>query len=124
MLVKKMKIKNGFVITLLCLCFFINSCGKQPDTTACDPEKLKPVVTEFLESQFILAPINCVEFVKYDSKKDAYEFYVNFNPIELYPELYNENDDVFIYEETVYVQKTEDCYIVFDKHNECTRHIS
>lgn len=107
------KLKLLFVLFIFILC--VTGCTQKTETQDGDVKIAKTAVSEAFSSKFVIIPDECIVFVSYDSKKDMYKFKVDFDPKKIYPEVYDEDSDVDKIRETIYVQKDEQCYSVYDE---------
>lgn len=109
---------------LLCLALIIVLCGclgNSIDAPNADDAYL--AVNEYLRcKEFIVISDehihDCIKLVEYDSDKEKYKFEINYNPFELFPESYEDDDNVQIYKNTLFVVKKEQIYNVVSKENE------
>lgn len=95
----------------------ITSCTNKPETQDKNIEIAKTAILESYSAKFVIVPEECINFISYNSKKDMYIFEVVYDPVEFYPELYDEDYDVNKFDETIWVKEDNQCYSVYNDSN-------
>ena len=114
-----MKKYISMLILMLVVLIIISGCSNNSNQSSQDIEIAKQAILSFYEKKFIVIPIECIKYSDFDSNSNKYIFNVEYNSVEIHPELYDENDDAIIINEMIYVEKQNQYYYVYNDSDEC-----
>ena len=114
-----MKKYISMLILMLVVLIIISGCSNNSNQSSQDIEIAKQAILSFYEKKFIVIPIEFIKYSDFDSNSNKYIFNVEYNSVEIHPELYDENDDAIIINEMIYVEKQNQYYYVYNDSDEC-----
>ncbi|MGN1316457.1 MAG: hypothetical protein ACI4VW_05265 [Acutalibacteraceae bacterium] len=111
--------KRVFAVVLIIL--ILSGCSNFKSKEIFDNNDIannRKAISEYYKFIFVVIPDEYIVFNENQSTDEKYVFDIHFNPVKVYPDIYNYIENVDVIDETLYVTKTKDVYVVYNEFDE------